>query len=368
LNPRLAIALPLLLGGAVWLARDFGARQAALWLIGAALGVALLHARFGFTAAYRRLLLERRGVGVRAQLLLIGLCVLAFQPMLAADAGMRGFVFPVGMALLLGAFLFGLGMQLGGGCGSGTLYAVGGGVPRMGLTLLAFVAGATLAAWQSELWSGWPALAPVNLPWALPGSLTVVAIAWWASVAWEKSQHINVQSIPWRGGHAWRGPWPLGWGAVALAGLSVLTLWVAGRPWAITAAFPLWGSHAVATLGWDDPSFWPFWEDPTRVEAWLRPLMADRITVMDLGLILGAMAASGLAGPATWRWPRGGEVLASILGGLLLGLGAVLATGCNISAFLGGVASGSLHGWIWIIPALFGNWLGAWLRPVFRLD
>jgi hypothetical protein len=63
-----------------------------------------------------------------------------------------------------------------------------------------------------------------------------------------------------------------------------------------------------------------------------------------------------------------GEVAASLLGGLLLGIGAVLATGCNISAWIGGTASGSLHGWAWILPALAGNAAGLRLRPLFGLD
>jgi hypothetical protein len=155
----------------------------------------------------------------------------------------------------------------------------------------------------------------------------------------------------------------------ALAALSVLALLATGRPWAITAAFPLWGSRMAEAAGWDDPSFWPYWEDPTRVEAWLRPLWLDRVTVMDLGLMAGAFLAASLAGGgARWRWPRAGEWAASGLGGLLLGVGAVLASGCNISAFLAGVASGSLHGWAWLPAALLGNALGVNLRPVFGLE
>ena len=37
--------------------------------------------------------------------------------------------------------MFGIGMQLGGGCGSGTLFTVGGGSSRMAVTLAAFIAG-----------------------------------------------------------------------------------------------------------------------------------------------------------------------------------------------------------------------------------
>ncbi|BBI64227.1 hypothetical protein HSBAA_55330 [Vreelandella sulfidaeris] len=49
---------------------------------------------------------------------------------------MSGFVAPIGISVLVGAFLFGLGMQLGGGCASGTLFTAGGGNARMLITLV----------------------------------------------------------------------------------------------------------------------------------------------------------------------------------------------------------------------------------------
>ncbi len=370
-----------LLAVGAWLGAEQGWRMAALWGLGAGLGVALLHAGFGFTAAFRRLLAEGRGAGLRAQMVLLGLTCLVFLPAIEAGAlfgqPVRGFVFPTGLALLLGAFLFGVGMQLGGGCGSGTLYALGGGTAgrtRMMTTLVAFVAGATLAAWAAASWEGWPGLGAVSLPqmlgfWpALAGSLGIFALVFLASGVWERHRHGAVERLHWRGGHWLRGPWPLLWGAVALAVLNAATLIVAGRPWAITAAFPLWGSQAVAALGWDEPAFWTFWDEPIRAEALFRRLDRDRVTVMDVGLMAGAALAAALAGrEAPWRLPRVGEFAASLLGGMLLGIGAVLASGCNISAYVGGIASGSLHGWVWIVPALLGNALGLRLRPVFGL-
>ena len=377
---RITFALALVLAGAVALLAQQGGRMALLWLLGAALGLSLFHAAFGFAGAFRRLLAEGRGVGLRAQMLMLGLAMLLFLP--ALDAGslfgqpVRGFVFPVGLGLLLGAFLFGIGMQLGGGCGSGTLYtAAGGQGARMWVTLAAFIAGATLAAYFGEFWTEWPALRPVSLPatlgtWtALALSLAVLALVWGVSVWVERRATGGVEPLAWRGGALLAGPWPMVWGAVALAVLNFATLAVAGRPWAITAAFPLWGSRVVEALGFDDPAFWPYWEDPTRTEALLRPLLADRITVMDLGLMAGAFLAAALAGRAAdWRWPGLGPLAGSVLGGLLLGVGATLAFGCNVSAYFGGIASGSLHGWVWIIPALAGNWVGLKLRPGFGLE
>ncbi len=375
--PRLILGAGLLLLGAVWLLEGQGWRPAGLWLLGAALGLALFHASFSFAGAFRALLAEGRGAGLRAQLLMLALAVLLFQPALLAGEVLgqpvRGFVFPVGWALLLGAFLFGVGMQLGGGCGSGTLFSAAGGRDgRMWLTLAAFIAGATLAAWDGDRWLGWPALpgARVAQGWAmLPLSLAGLALAWGAARWWEGRRRGTVEALAWRGGAVLRGPWPLLWGAVALAVLNFLTLLLAGRPWAITAAFPLWGSQLIEALGWDDPAFWTFWEDPTRAEALLRPSWTDRTTLMDLGLMLGAFLAAGLAGRrGWWRLPGPRAAMASVLGGLLLGYGAVLGSGCNISAFFGGIASGSLHGWVWIFPALLGNAVGLLLRPAFGLS
>ena len=376
---RIGLALALVLAGAATLLALQGGRMALLWLLGAALGLSLFHAAFGFTGAFRRLLGEGRGLGLRAQIVMLGLAVLLFFPALEAGSlfgqPLRGFVFPLGVGLLVGAFLFGIGMQLGGGCGSGTLYtAAGGQGARMWVTLAAFIAGATLAAYSAELWVDWPALPPVSLPASLGSSaalalsLCVLALVWVISTAIERRATGSVEPLEWRGGALLTGPWPLVWGALALAILNFATLAVAGRPWAITAAFPLWGSRLVEMLGWDDPAFWPYWEDPTRTEALLRPLLADRITVMDLGLMAGALLAAALAGRASdWRWPGLGPLAASVLGGVLLGVGATLAFGCNVSAFFGGIASGSLHGWVWIFPALAGNWVGLKLRPAFGL-
>ena len=57
--------------------------------------------------------------------------------------------------------------------------------------------------------------------------------------------------------------------------------------------------------------------------------------------------------------------MAAAIGGLLLGYGARLAFGCNIGAYFGGIASGSLHGWLWLVAAFAGNMLGVRLRPLF---
>ena len=65
-----------LVAGCVGLAVAHGWRQGAAWLLGAALGLTLFHAAFGFAGAFRRLLAEGRGAGLRAQMVMLAVAVL----------------------------------------------------------------------------------------------------------------------------------------------------------------------------------------------------------------------------------------------------------------------------------------------------
>ncbi|MBM3589141.1 MAG: YeeE/YedE family protein [Alphaproteobacteria bacterium] len=373
------IAALLLLVGALGLALNYGTTHALLWALGAALGFALYRGAFSFAGGFRQALAEGRGAGLRAQMLMLGILVVIMLPAIhagtLAGAPVRGIVFPAGVAVIIGAFIFGIGMQLGGGCASGTLYAAGGGNTRMLLTLVFFIIGATIAAYDSERWADLPTLATTPLPeliglWpTILGSLTVFLCVVLLSRVIEQRRHGRVEPIFSAPSAASPRLWPWAMAAIILAVLNIMTLWAAGRPWVITASFPLWGSRAVAEFGWDEPAFWAFWEDPTRTEAFLRPLLAERSSVMNFGLMLGAFFAAALAAriKPQWRLPwRHG--CASVLGGLLLGYGAVMASGCNISAYFAGIASGSLHGWLWILPGIAGNWAGLNLRSLFHLD
>lgn len=120
LQPRVvACALALLGAGTAWLAARYGPRQGALFLVGAGLGLVLYHAAFGFTTAFRVLATRGDGRGLRAQMLMLAVATLLFAPILAAGEvfgqPVAGAVAPAGVAVLVGAFLFAVGMQLGGG-------------------------------------------------------------------------------------------------------------------------------------------------------------------------------------------------------------------------------------------------------------
>ena len=367
-----------LAGGVVFLGGESW-KLAALFVVGGLLGVSLYHAAFGFTSAYRAAFVRRDLSGVNAQLVMIALAMVLFAPVLAQGQvfghGVVGAVAPLGVQVAVGSFLFGLGMQLAGGCGSGTLYTIGGGSSRMVLTLAAFCVGAFWGSLDMEFWNRLPSWGAISLARTL---------GWWGALALQ----LGVLAAIWLGLRRWAGdagqrrlwgdglsprrllagPWPLLFSAGLLALLNWATLLIAGHPWTVTWAFTLWGAKAAAALGWE-PATSPFWTGGFQQAALARSVAADVTSVMDVGIVIGALTAAGLAGrfaPTLKLPPR--SLAAAVIGGLLMGYGARLAFGCNIGAFFSGVASTSLHGWLWIVCALAGTWIGVRLRPRFGLE
>ena len=357
---------------------NYGWRQAALFIVGLAAGVILYHAAFGFTAAWRDVVKTGRGAGLRAQMIMLALTVIVFTPLIAQGelfgVQVRGSVAPLNIAVICGAFMFGLGMQLGGGCASGTLFTVGGGNTRMLITLAAFISGSLIGTWQWELWQDVPGVPPIALSqnFGMLGgiaiSLLLFSAVWFASIVYEKKRHGAAVTEPRSGFSMMRGPWPLIAGALALVLVQAATMMLAGRPWGVTSAFALWGAKLAMGVGMDVSS-WAYWSRSGPAASLDQSVFNDITSVMNIGIMLGALIAAGLArkfAPSK-KVPKG-HILAAIIGGLLLGYGARIAFGCNIGAYFSGIGSTSMHGWLWFAAAFAGSLLGTKLRPKFDLN
>jgi uncharacterized protein len=376
LRPPVPIAILLIAAGVLYLGLAIDWRRASLLLVGAGAGLVLYHSAFGFTSAWRALIADRRGGALRAQMLMLAVTSAIFLPLLADGQVfgrlVRGTVAPVGVSVLVGAFVFGIGMQLGGGCASGTLYTAGGGSVRMLVTLAAFIAGSVIGVLHMPMWEAAPSFAPttllnsLGLAPAMAASLGLFGMVAMASVVVERRRHGALETRR-AAASILHGPWPLVAGAIGLAVINVATLLLAGRPWGVTSAFALWGSKIAALAGADVGS-WPYWQTAARAAEFHGSVFEDVTSVMDFGIVLGALAAAGLAGrfAPSWRMPLR-SLVAAIAGGLMLGYGARIAYGCNIGAYFGGIASSSVHGWVWFASAFAGNMLGTRLRPWFGL-
>lgn len=357
--------------------------QTVLLVLGLLLGYTLFHARFGFTSAFRRVMSVGNGQALRAHMVMLAVAVTLFAPILATGftffgGEAAGYVSPVGVSLLVGAFLFGIGMQLGGGCASGTLYAIGGGRSVMFITLLFFIVGATVGAYHLPFWTEeMPSFKPISLATSTGlGYLGawIVSILFFGFVAWitlrveKKKKPPRMATLPTSKGwkRVLRGSWPLFAAAIVLAVLNAFTLMTRGNPWGITSAFALWGSKVAGMFG-VDVAGWGYWTG-ANAEALQSSIFADSTTVLNFGVILGAFLASAAGGLFRFNRITGKNAMASVIGGLLMGYGARLAFGCNIGAYFGGIASFSLHGYIWGILALGGTFLALYLRPLFGLS
>lgn len=377
---RAAVTVMTIALAAWYLYAAIGWRQAALFLVGAGAGVVLYHAAFGFTSSWRVFISDRRGAGLRAQMVMLAVTCAVFFPLIAAGTvwgqPVRGNVSPVGIGVAAGAFLFGIGMQLGGGCASGTLFSVGGGSTRMLVTLFFFIVGSVIGTAHTPWWNGQPAFAATSVvtlwgPWlGLAACFSLFGgITWFTRVA-ERRRHGRLldESPPARGPRWLTGPWPLVAGAFGLALVNIATLTIGGRPWGVTSAFALWGAKPLAALGVDVAS-WPYWAAPAQATALRSSVLMDVTSVMNFGIILGALTAAILAGKFAPVWKVSNRSLvAAVAGGILLGYGARIAYGCNIGAYFSGIASGSLHGWLWLVAAFAGNIVGTKLRPLFDLN
>jgi uncharacterized membrane protein YedE/YeeE len=337
--------------------------SAALLLFGFGLGVVFLKAEFSFTAAWRRFLVRGEAGGLLAGLLVVAVAAVVIVPMAALLPGYGGAIAPLGPSLVVGAAVFGIGMQLANGCGSGTLYTAGGGSGRMLITLAFFIAGSVVGSLHLPAMMALGGIDPILAadylgPWGgLAATLASLALA--AAVIVAVSRHRGAVFRPRR---------VLVIGGILVGLLSIAVFLAGGHPWSVTFGFTVWGAKIASALGFDF-SHAEFWQWPGPKRALSDSILSDTSSLTDLGMIFGAMAAAAATRPfARNAWPPMKSLLAAAIGGLLMGWGARIGFGCNIGAFVGGVASGSLHGWIWLAAAFAGSYVGIALRPWFGLS
>jgi uncharacterized membrane protein YedE/YeeE len=337
--------------------------SAALIVGGFSIGVAFLKAEFSYTASWRRFLTRGEAGGLIGGLIVIAICALVVVPVAALTRKYGGAIAPLGPSLIIGAFVFGIGMQLANGCGSGTLYTVGGGSGRMLIALLFLVIGSVLGSLSLPAFLALGGIDPVLASdylgaWGgLAATLLSIAVAAALIIASARKRGANF--VPSRTYLI---------GGVVIGLLCVGVFVAGGHPWSVTFAYTVWGAKAATALGFD-LSHAAFWQWPGPKRALAESVLSDTSSLTNFGMLFGAMAAAAASKPfAAAPWPPLKSLLAAALGGLLMGWGARLGFGCNIGAFVGGVASGSLHGWVWFLAALPGCLVGIRLRPLFGLS
>lgn len=329
-------------------------RQAVLFLVGIGFGAALAGARFGFTTGWRRLVEQRDPRGVYGQLLLLALAAALAMPLLGRFGELQAALGPPSVSLLVGAFVFGLAMQVADGCGSGTLYKAGLGVPLNMAILPLFALGSFLGSVQVQDWLALGQVQPVGLvqAWGAGPALAATLLALLAIAGAVR---------------LWVGPdrplvekrWV--WGAVALAALATLNLLIAGQPWGIVYGFGLWAAKGAHALGLFDPAQNAFWGAAGNAERLAQSALLDVTSITNIGLLGGALWVSARK-PAEAKPLGAAQWAIGLLAGFVMGYSSRLAFGCNVGAMFSGITTGSLHGWIWMPMAFMGTLVGLRLR------
>ncbi len=342
----------------VYLALSVSIRQAVLFLVGVGMGAALAGARFGFTTGWRQLLEQRDPRGVTGQLVLLALASVLCLPLLSQYPELTAALGPPSVSLLIGAFVFGLTMQIADGCGSGTLYKAGLGIPlNMGILPL-FAFGSFFGSVHVGDWLKLGQLEPIGLVSVFGGTQALLITLAGLVVA-------GLLVRAWVGpGRTW---WDRKWlvGAVALAVLAALNLVIGGQPWGVVYGFGLWAAKIVNAAGLFDPTANAFWSQAGNAQRLTESVLMDITSITNIGILGGALWISAKATTATQplttqQWVVG------LVAGFLMGYSSRLAFGCNIGAMLSGISTGSVHGWIWVPLALMGTMIGIKVRRHYQ--
>lgn len=127
-----------------------------------------------------------------------------------------------------------------------------------------------------------------------------------------------------------KNPWPYWLGGLVLGTLNIALLGLVGFNWKVTEGFIFSGTWV------------------------LNPYL-----VLNIGVILGSFIATLLASQFKLKKIKNiKQILIGLIGGIMMGYGARLASGCNIGAFFSGIPSFSLHAWVFGIFMILGTGVG----------
>jgi hypothetical protein len=133
--------------------------------------------------------------------------------------------------------------------------------------------------------------------------------------------------------------------AALLIGTASILLFAYEKPWTASDGLRNWGD-------------WLFQLSGLVHRDQLLPPTLYSGSVLNVGLLLGALSAALLAREFAVRVAPPGELLKGLVGGLLMGIGAMLSLGCNIGGFFSALSAFSLSGFAMMIGLLLGAYLG----------
>ena len=149
--------------------------------------------------------------------------------------------------------------------------------------------------------------------------------------------------------------WSYVTGAIILSFLAIALVLVTGSTWGVTGPFSIWGGKVLSWIGINVDSWRAF---NGAVGKYIFANSQPSLT--NLGIVLGALLSVLLAASFKFKKIKSRkQVRAATLGGLLMGIGARIALGCNIGNFFSALPAFSLSGWVFMVFIFLGAILGS---------
>jgi hypothetical protein len=332
-------------------------------IIGVIFGFILQRGRFCMNSAFRDILLLKefklaKAVAVSLVVLMVGFAIFAFAGII--DLSPRPFK---PWAAIVGGLVFGVGMVFAAGCASGTTYRVGEGM--MGSLVAAFglLTGALMTAvgvlvdvkntlqsttigTQLTLFGEFGAITPILMLIVGIVGIALMFYFWaWPALKKRKGEPLikfdRFVDATFKKAYPW-------WVTGILIGLI------------LTAGFVASNGVIGITGGWKNIS--DFLTTATVTElGWTGFII--------LGIIFGSFLSAIISKEFKFRVPKEGfTILKQYFGGILMGFGAVVASGCNVTNILGGVPQLSLHSIIVGACIIGGCWIAAYFLFMWKKE
>lgn len=378
----ISLALLLIVSAFVLATPDTQGREFALSLSnGALFGLLLQRTRFCFFCVTRDFIEKRIPDGILGILAALAVGTLGYHAIFGAflpdpltgrlppDAH----VGPVSWVLAGAAFIFGLGMSISGSCVSAHLYRLGEGAFASLAALAGVVTGFALGfmVWDSLYIQVLQQAPVIWLPNSLGygGSLLLQLALLGGLAIWLLRYRKNSPSSAQPSGSLWHSlfaqRWPA-WLGGALIGALALVCYVRLGPLGVTAELGSWARTGATAAGWL-PERLQGLDGFAGCATVIKDSLLSNNGLFIVGLVIAAWAGALAAGDFKPKRPSLADCLRNALGGVLLGLGSMLALGCTIGTLLSGIMAGALSGWLFAVFCVLGLVLGLPLRRALRL-
>lgn len=321
--------------------------------VGAVLGIVMQRGRFCVTGMLRDIFLQKTWRTTVALFIVISVHALGIAALTSLGVITPSYGNFAPVAVIVGGFIFGLGIILAGGCASGTWFRSAEGLIGSWFALVFYALSAAamntgaltwlnagLSSWETSL-TTLPARFGVSA-WffAVPLAIGTALAARHYLATEKKAVRLDVPF--------WKRPLHL-YTAGALVGLIGVIAWplsaAAGRNSGLGITTPSANIATFITTG-----------DVARL---------DWGVMLVLGLFIGAFAAARATGEFRLRVPDATTATRAVVGGCMMGVGAALAGGCTVGNGMVQTALFSYQGWVALLFIALGVGAGAriWLKP-----